>query len=44
VRLGPTPPAFLTPALLDVLVQRFGVQPITTADADLEAALQRRAE
>jgi hydroxylamine reductase len=43
VRLGPTLPAFLTPALLDVLVQRFGVLPITTADADLKAALQRRA-
>ena len=43
VRLGPTLPAFLTPALLDVLVARFGVQPITTADVDLKAALQRRA-
>jgi len=43
VRLGPTLPAFLTPALLDVLIQRFGVLPITTADADLKAALQRQA-
>ena len=43
VRLGPTLPAFLTPALLDVLVKRFGVLPITTADADLKAALQRQA-
>jgi len=40
VRLGPTLPAFLTPALLDVLVRRFGIRPITTADADLKAALQ----
>ncbi|MGC2203275.1 MAG: hydroxylamine reductase [Stellaceae bacterium] len=43
VRLGPTLPGFMTPALLDVLAQRFGIQPITTADADLESALQRRA-
>ena len=43
VRLGPTLPAFLTPALLDVLVNRFGIQPITTADADIAAALNRKA-
>ncbi len=39
VRLGPTLPVFLTPALLDVLVNRFGIQPITTAEADIAAAL-----
>ncbi len=43
VRLGPTLPAFLTPALLDVLVNRFGIQPITTAEADIAAALNRKA-
>ena len=43
VRLGPTLPVFLTPALLDVLVNRFAVQPITTAEADIEAALHRQA-
>jgi hydroxylamine reductase len=41
VRLGPTLPAFLTPALLDILVTRFGVLPITTAEADVAAALGR---
>lgn len=41
VRLGPTLPAFLTPALLDILVNRFGVLPITTAEADVAAALGR---
>jgi len=41
VRLGPTLPAFLTPALLDILVNRFGVLPITTAAADIDAALLR---
>lgn len=43
VRLGPTLPAFLTPTLLNVLVEKFGVQPITTAEADIEAALARSA-
>ena len=43
VRLGPTLPAFLTPALLDVLVKRFAIAPITTAEADIEAALRRKA-
>jgi hydroxylamine reductase len=43
VRLGPTLPAFLTPTLLDVLVNRFGIQPITTAEADIAAALNRKA-
>ncbi|MDR3414354.1 MAG: hydroxylamine reductase [Formivibrio sp.] len=43
VRLGPSLPAFLTPTLLDVLVGRFGIQPITTAEADIAAALNRQA-
>ena len=43
VRLGPTLPAFLTPAVLDVLVKEFGVLPITTADADIAASLSRTA-
>jgi hydroxylamine reductase len=43
IRLGPSLPAFLTPALLEQVVARFGVKPITTATADLEAALRRAA-
>nr|WP_294516833.1 hydroxylamine reductase [uncultured Rhodopila sp.] len=43
VRLGPTLPAFLTPALLDILVSRFGILPITNAEADIAHALQRQA-
>lgn len=43
VRLGPSLPAFLTPALLNVLVEKFGVLPVTTADADIAAALNRQA-
>jgi hydroxylamine reductase len=36
-------PVFLTPALLEVLVGRFGILPITTAEADIAHALQRQA-
>ena len=43
IRLGPTLPAFLTPNLLGVLVERFGIQPITKASADIAASLQRQA-
>jgi hydroxylamine reductase len=43
IRLGPTLPAFLTPNLLGVLVERFGIQPITEASADIAASLQRQA-
>ena len=43
VRLGPTLPAFLTPALVDVLVEKFGIQPIGDAKADIEASLVRAA-
>ena len=43
VRLGPSLPAFLTPTLLNVLVEKFGVLPITTADADIAASLNRQA-
>ncbi|MGJ0505951.1 MAG: hydroxylamine reductase [Methylocystis sp.] len=43
VRLGPTLPAFLTPALVNVLVEQFGVLPVGDAEADIEAALGRAA-
>lgn len=43
VRLGPTLPGFLTPTLVDVLVKRFGILPITTPAADIAASLQRQA-
>jgi hydroxylamine reductase len=39
IRLGPTLPAFVTPAVLSVLVEKFNIMPITTAEADLNAAL-----
>lgn len=40
IRLGPTLPAFITPGVLDVLVQNFGIRPIgTSAEADLDEIL-----
>jgi hydroxylamine reductase len=39
IRLGPTLPAFLTPALLTQLAERFDLKPIASAQADLAAAL-----
>jgi hydroxylamine reductase len=43
IRLGPSLPAFLTPTLLEQLSARFDLKPITTAEADLAAALHRAA-
>lgn len=37
IRLGPRLPAFLTPAVLQVLVEQFNILPIDTAARDLEA-------
>ncbi|MFZ5829727.1 MAG: hydroxylamine reductase [Planctomycetota bacterium] len=39
IRLGPTLPAFVTPAVLGVLVEKFGVAPITTPEQDLATIL-----
>lgn len=43
IRLGPTLPAFLTPNLLGVLVEKFGIQPIGEAQADIRKTLQLEA-
>ena len=39
IRLGPSLPAFVSPAVLDVLVKNFAIKPITTPDEDLKAIL-----
>ena len=39
IRLGPTLPAFITPNVLNVLVDKFNIQPITTPDNDLRDLL-----
>lgn len=39
IRLGPSLPAFVTPAVLDVLVKNFDIKPIATAQEDIRAIL-----
>lgn len=39
IRLGPTLPAFLSPNILNFLVEKFHIAPITTPEEDLKAIL-----
>ncbi|MCF8070348.1 MAG: hydroxylamine reductase [Desulfobacterales bacterium] len=39
IRLGPSLPAFITPNVLNVLVEKFNLMPISTPDEDLKAML-----
>jgi len=40
IRLGPTLPAFVSPNVLNVLVEKFAIKPITTPEEDLKAILK----
>ena len=40
IRLGPTLPAFLSPNVLNYLVEHFGIAPVTTPEADLKELLK----
>ena len=39
IRIGPSLPAFVSPNVLGVLVENFGLKPITTASEDLATIL-----
>jgi hydroxylamine reductase len=39
IRIGPSLPAFITPNILKVLIEKFNIMPITTVDADLKAIM-----
>ncbi|MEG1159369.1 MAG: hydroxylamine reductase, partial [Acidaminococcaceae bacterium] len=39
IYLGPTLPAFVSPHVLDVLVQNYNLMPISTPEADLKKIL-----
>ncbi len=39
IRLGPTLPAFVSPTVLNVLVENFDIKPITDPDADIKAMM-----
>ncbi len=43
IRLGPSLPAFVTPNVLNVLVEKFNLMPNGRVDADLQAILKRAA-
>jgi hydroxylamine reductase len=40
IRIGPSLPAFITPNILKVLVEKFNIMPITTPDEDLKAIMK----
>ena len=39
IRLGPSLPAFVSPAILDLLVEKWGITPISNAEDDLKVLL-----
>lgn len=41
IKLGPSLPAFVSPAVLGVLVEKFQIAPISTPDADIEVAFTK---
>jgi hydroxylamine reductase len=43
IRIGPALPAFITPEILAVLVEKFGIQPIGEVQSDLDAMLSKNA-
>ena len=43
IRLGPSLPAFVTPTVLNVLVEKFNLMPIKTPEADLAAIFAKAA-
>ncbi len=42
IKLGPTLPAFISPNVLNVLVEKFNIAPITTADNDIDMVLKKK--
>ena len=40
IRIGPSLPAFITPNILKVLVEKFNIMPITTPEEDLKALMK----
>ncbi|WP_338433125.1 hydroxylamine reductase [Clostridium tyrobutyricum] len=39
IRLGPTLPAFITPDILQILIDKFKIKPVSTPDEDLQVIL-----
>lgn len=43
IRVGPALPAFITPAVLNVLVEKFAIKPVGSVQEDLQAMLNKSA-
>ena len=41
IRLGPSLPAFLSPNILNFLVENYGIAPITTPEEDIKVLLKQ---
>ena len=41
IRLGPSLPAFLSPNILNFLVENYGIAPITTPEEDIKALMNQ---
>ena len=41
-RLGPTLPAFLSPNIAKILIEKFDIKPISDAGSDVEMMMQGR--
>jgi hydroxylamine reductase len=41
ILLGPSLPAFISPNVLNYLVENFGIKPVSSPGADLEAVLKK---
>ena len=41
IRLGPTLPAFVSPGVLNYLVENFHIAPVTTPEEDLKTLMKR---
>ena len=39
IRLGPTLPAFISPNVLNFLIEKYNIAPITTPEEDIKAML-----
>ncbi len=42
IRIGPSLPAFITPNILKMLVEKFNIMPITTAEKDLKVIVKQQ--
>lgn len=41
IKLGPTLPAFVSPNVLNILVDKYKIKPVTTPEEDLKEILNR---